>query len=277
MRDVVQEKHGIEEGDVYQTERYNFKLVLSEAGSFVTRQGIRVELVCTEEARSSQWTVTQADLPRRPSISEVLTCRQQRILAACKHFKIVWRPLTGSVNNPFILSFNKLSWSPVGSVDDPRSHLVATAQAQGQNARFRIEACCVGFLKTKDGGDTIDTVKIDGRQYVITILPFRKNNAAGVRKEETLTPDFSLAERQRIEKISQLIDKFMSDMGFVIPVRGFLYQKLTVIEDAFNQIYLQHQRLEDLDNSLDDEELRDCEERVAELEAKIDSLKLKEE
>ena len=94
---------------------------------------------------------------------------------------------------------------------------------------------------------------------------------------ETLTPDFSLAERQRIEKISQLIDKFMSDMGFVIPVRGFLYQKLTVIEDAFNQIYLQHQRLEDLDNSLDDEELRDCEERVAELEAKIDSLKLKEE
>ena len=103
------------------------------------------------------------------------------------------------------------------------------------------------------------------------------NQIVQVYQTETLTPDFSLAERQRIEKISQLIDKFMSDMGFVIPVRGFLYQKLTVIEDAFNQIYLQHQRLEDLDNSLDDEELRDCEERVAELEAKIDSLKLKEE
>lgn len=156
----------------------DFKLVLSEAGSFVTRQGIRVDLVCTEEANSSQWAVTQADLPRSPSISEVLTCRQQRILAACKHFKIVWRPPTGSMDNPFILSFDKLSWSPVGSVEDPRSHLMATAQAQGQNARFRIEACCVDFLKTKNDGDTVDTVKIDGRQYVITIFPFHKNNAA---------------------------------------------------------------------------------------------------
>ena len=89
-------------------------------------------------------------------------------------------------------------------------------------------------------------------------------------------PSLPSINSQRIEKISQLIDKFMSDMGFVIPVRGFLYQKLTVIEDAFNQIYLQHQTLENSNDSLNDE-LGSCEERVEALEAELKTLRPVEE
>ena len=81
---------------------------------------------------------------------------------------------------------------------------------------------------------------------------------------------------QRFESINLLIDKFMFDMGYVIPVGGFLSQELTTIENAFNAIHLQQQTLENLNDSLSDE-LGTCEERVEALEAELKILRPVEE
>ena len=79
---------------------------------------------------------------------------------------------------------------------------------------------------------------------------------------------------QRFAAVSLLIDKFMFDMGYVIPVGGFLSQDLSIIENAFNAIRDQHQTLEDLSEGY--EELEDCVERVRELEEKLESFCSKE-
>ena len=81
---------------------------------------------------------------------------------------------------------------------------------------------------------------------------------------------------QRFESINLLVDKFMFDMGYVIPVGGFLSQNLTTIETAFNAIHLQQQTLENLNDSLSDE-LGSCEERVEALEAELKTLRPVEE
>ena len=81
---------------------------------------------------------------------------------------------------------------------------------------------------------------------------------------------------QRFESINLLVDKFMFDMGYVIPVGGFLSQDLAVIEHAFNAIHLQQQTLENSNDSLSDE-LGTCEERVEALEAELKTLRPVEE
>ena len=81
---------------------------------------------------------------------------------------------------------------------------------------------------------------------------------------------------QRFESINLLVDEFMFDMGYVIPVGGFLSQELTTIENAFNAIHLQQQTLENLNDPLSDE-LGSCEERVEALEAELKTLRPVEE
>ena len=81
---------------------------------------------------------------------------------------------------------------------------------------------------------------------------------------------------QRFDAVSLLIDKFMFDMGYVIPVDGFLSQDLTIIKNCFNNILDQHQTLENLHDSLNDE-LGTCEERVEALEAELKTLRPVEE
>ena len=89
-------------------------------------------------------------------------------------------------------------------------------------------------------------------------------------------PSSPSIDPQRFESISLLVDKFMFDMGYVIPVGGFLSQDLTTIENAFNDIHLQQQTLENLNDSLSDE-LGSCEERVEALEAELKTLRPVEE
>ena len=81
---------------------------------------------------------------------------------------------------------------------------------------------------------------------------------------------------QRFNAISLLVDKFMANMGYVIPTKGFLSQDLTTIETSFDAIHLQHQTLENLNDSLGDE-LGTCEERVEALEAELKTFRPVEE
>ena len=89
-------------------------------------------------------------------------------------------------------------------------------------------------------------------------------------------PSSPSIDLQRFESINLLVDKFMFDMGYVIPVDGFLSQDLTTIENAFNAIHLQQQTLENFNDSLSDE-LGSCEERVEALEAELKTLRPVEE
>ena len=89
-------------------------------------------------------------------------------------------------------------------------------------------------------------------------------------------PSLPSINSQRFDAVSLLIDKFMFDMGYVIPVDGFLSQDLAVIENSFNAIRDQHQTLENLHDSLNDE-LGTCEERVEALEAELKTLRPVEE
>ena len=89
-------------------------------------------------------------------------------------------------------------------------------------------------------------------------------------------PSSPSIDLQRFESINLLVDKFMFDMGYVIPVGGFLSQDLTTIENAFNAIRDQHQTLENFNDSLNDE-LGSCEERVEALEAELKTLRPVEE
>ena len=89
-------------------------------------------------------------------------------------------------------------------------------------------------------------------------------------------PSLHSINSQRFDAVSLLIDKFMFDMGYVIPVEGFLSQDLAVIENAFNAIRDQHQTLENFNDSLNDE-LGSCEERVEALEAELKTLRPVEE
>ena len=89
-------------------------------------------------------------------------------------------------------------------------------------------------------------------------------------------PSSPSIDPQRFESISLLVDKFMFDMGYVIPASGFLSHDLTTIENAFNAIHLQQQTLENLNDSLSDE-LGSCEERVEALEAELKTLRPVEE
>ena len=76
-----------------------------------------------------------------------------------------------------------------------------------------------------------------------------------------------------IEK-TKALDAFMADLGFVVPVKGFLSYDLTTIKNIFNEIRCKVSLIEDLSDG--DEELEDCEERVRELEERLDSIHSKE-
>ena len=76
-----------------------------------------------------------------------------------------------------------------------------------------------------------------------------------------------------LEKTNAL-DTLMSDLGFVVPIKGFLSYDLTTIKNIFNEIRHKVSLIEDLND--EDEELKECEERVRELEEKLESFHSKE-
>ena len=81
---------------------------------------------------------------------------------------------------------------------------------------------------------------------------------------------------QRYEAISRLIDQFMFEMGFVIPVEGFMSQDLSIIETSLRSIYTQQQMLETQNDALS-EELGSCEELVKALEEELKTMRNPEE